>query len=52
MSHQCITPCRISAFASHLRALERSPATIACYLRHVRAFAQWLDGRAVDRIAV
>ena len=52
MSHQCITPCRISAFASHLRALERSPATIACYLRHVRAFARWLDGRAVDRIAV
>lgn len=52
MSHQCITPCRISAFASHLRALGRSPATIACYLRHVRAFAQWLDGRAVDRIAV
>lgn len=52
MSHQCITPCRISAFASHLRALERSPATIACYLRHLRAFAQWLDGRAVDRIAV
>lgn len=52
MSHQCITPCRISAFASHLRALGRSPATIACYLRHVRAFAQWLDGRAVDRTAV
>ena len=52
MSHQCIIPCRIAAFASHLRALERSPATIACYLRHLRAFAQWLDGRAVDRIAV
>ena len=52
MSHQRITPCRISAFASHLRALGRSPATIACYLRHVRAFAQWLDGRAVDRTAV
>ena len=52
MSHQRITPCRIAAFASHLRALERSPATIACYLRHLRAFAQWLDGRAVNRIAV
>ena len=52
MSHQRITPCRIAAFASHLRALERSPATIDCYLRHLRAFAQWLDGRAVSRTAV
>ncbi|MDO4314207.1 MAG: tyrosine-type recombinase/integrase [Oscillospiraceae bacterium] len=44
-----LTAERIDAFAHHLRAEERSSGTIEKYLRDVRAFAAWLDGRAVTR---
>ena len=46
-----ITAEQAAAFADHLRAEERSPGTIENYLRHVRAFAAWLDGTPVSKKA-
>ena len=45
MHHRTITP-------SHLRAEERSPATVESYLRAVRVFAAWLGGAAVHKQAL
>lgn len=42
----------ITGFARNLKREERSPGTIAKYLRDVNAFALWLGDRAVDRQAV
>ena len=42
---------QIIGFANHLRQVERSPGTIENYLRHVRSFAAWLDGRPVTKEA-
>lgn len=39
----------IAAYARFLRQEERAPATIEKYLRDVRSFASWLDGRTVNR---
>ena len=49
MNAQTLTPVRLAAYAAHLRAEERSPGTIENYLRHVRAFAVWADGRPISK---
>ena len=49
MSELTISSERLTAFAAHLRAEERSPGTIENYLRHIRAFAVWLDGSPVTK---
>ena len=36
----------------YLQSEERSPGTIANYLRHLRAFARWLDGAPVEKSSV
>ena len=36
----------------YLQSEERSPGTIANNLRHLRAFAAWLDGEPVDKVSV
>ena len=43
---------QITAFEQHLWEEERSPGTVEKYLRDVRAFACWLDGRAVTKETV
>lgn len=43
---------QISAFASSLVRAERSPATIEKYLRSVRGFFLYLDGRPITKDAV
>lgn len=40
---------QLAAFQQYLRQEERSPGTIEKYLRDVRLFALWLDGRLVTR---
>ena len=52
MDERTITAADIAAFAEHLRRAERSRGTIENYLRHVRAFAHWLDGGNVTKEAV
>lgn len=49
MNNRALTPDRISAYAAHLRAEERAEATVEKYLRDVRAFAVWLEGRPVTK---
>lgn len=49
--HQ-ITEEKVAQFAQMLLKEERSPGTIENYLRHIRAFAQWLNGREVTLEAV
>lgn len=44
-----ITAERLAAFARQLRWDERSEGTVEKYLRDMRQFAAWLDGRAVSR---
>ena len=44
-----LTAAHIAAYSQSLRAQERAPATVEKYLREVRAFAAWLDGRPVTR---
>lgn len=47
-----LTAERIAAYGRYLKQEERTPATLEKYLRDVRAFALWLDGRPVTREAV
>lgn len=42
-----ITEEKVAQFAQMLLKEERSPGTIENYLRHIRAFAQWLNGQEV-----
>lgn len=49
--HQ-ITEEKVAQFAQMLLREERSPGTIENYLRHIRAFAQWLNGQEVTLEAV
>ena len=44
-----ITESLIDRFAQELRQQEKSPSTVAKYLRDVRAFQQFAAGRAVDK---
>ena len=41
----------LADYARHLRTVERSPGTVAKYLRDTGNFAQWLGSRAVSREA-
>lgn len=47
MSKQQLTSQQIQAYAHHLLLEEKSPATMEKYLRDIRAFARWLDGRVI-----
>lgn len=44
-----LTKEQIAAFGAMLSEDERAPGTIGKYLRDVRAFSVWLDGRAVTK---
>lgn len=49
MNKHSLTAERIAAFERYLRGEERAPGTVEKYLRDVRAFAAWLDGRPVTK---
>lgn len=44
-----LTTTDLAAYAAHLKNEERSPATIAKYLRDTAAFARWLGGAIVTK---
>lgn len=48
MNHQ-LAQQQIRAYAHHLHLEEKGPATIEKYLRDVRTFACWLDGRKIRK---
>lgn len=45
-------PHDFQGYIYYLQSEERSPGTIANYLRHLRAFARWLDGAPVEKSSV
>lgn len=49
MKERILTVEQFDAYSCWLRQSERSPATIEKYLRDVRAFAHWLNGRPVTK---
>ena len=49
MSNRKIGARELIGFADHLKSEERSPGTVEKYLRDVRSFAAWLDGREVTK---
>ena len=49
MDEHELCPEQIGGFAAFLNREERAPGTIDKYLRDVRAFAAWLDGRPVTK---
>ena len=49
MSDRWITLHQLKAFVQKLREDERSAGTIENYLRHIRAFAAWVQGRPVTK---
>lgn len=49
MSAYALTCMQIEAFGQHLIAEEHAPATAEKYLRDLRAFFRWLDGRPVTK---
>ena len=49
MKNHSLIPGQITAFERYLRTEERSSGTIEKYLRDVRAFAVWLNGRIVTK---
>ena len=49
MKNHSLIPEPITAFERYLRTEERSSGTIEKYLRDVRAFAVWLNGRIVTK---
>ena len=49
MNQYQVTEKQIAGYSRYLRAEERSAGTVEKYLRDVRAFARWLDGRPVSR---
>ena len=49
MTEQYLTPEQITAYCLWLRREEHAPGTVEKYLRDIRAFAAWLDGRPVTR---
>lgn len=52
MNNSTITEKEILEFENFLRSQERERATIEKYLREVRFFAGWMDGRTVTKEAV
>ena len=49
MKNHQLTQQQIQAYAHHLQMEEKSRATMEKYLRDVRAFARWLNGRAIRK---
>ena len=49
MNERILTAEQFDAYSCWLRQNERSPATIEKYLRDVRAFAHWLNGKPVTK---
>lgn len=49
MITRIITPTQLSAFAAHLRAEEKSAATVEKYLRDTHAFARYAGARPVTK---
>ena len=52
MHTQNTMPQDFQDYTYYLQSEERSPGTIANNLRHLRAFAAWLDGEPVDKVSV
>ena len=52
MAAHILTAEKIAAFACSLKEEERAEATIEKYLRDIRAFALWLEGRPVTKESV
>lgn len=52
MHTQNTMPHDFQGYIYYLQSEERSPGTIANYLRHLRAFARWLDGAPVEKSSV
>lgn len=52
MNKYRITTKHIHAYGQHLLAEERSIGTVKKYLRDIRVFVNWLDGRAVTKSLV
>lgn len=51
MNKKTLSQRDVLAYQRHLLREERAPATVEKYLRDVRAFAVWLDGKSVGRDA-
>ncbi len=51
MKHRTIQAAQIAAFKRHLQLEERVSSTIDKYLRDVRSFTAWLDGRPLGKEA-
>ena len=49
MKNRILTSKQMDAYEKNMRREERSDATVEKYLRNVRAFAVWLDGRPVTQ---
>ena len=49
MSDYLLTADQIAAYGLYLRREEHAPGTIEKYLRDIRTFAAWLDGRPLTR---
>lgn len=49
MNEKKVTPSQINAFAQLLREEEREPATIEKYMRDIRMFVVWAEGRKVSK---
>lgn len=49
MKEQTLTYEQLAAYARYLHAEEHAPGTVEKYLRDVRAFTAWLDGRPVTK---
>ena len=52
MSTYIITANHLSAYGVYLRQEDRSPATVEKYLRNVRDFAVWLNGKVITKEVV
>lgn len=52
MHTQNTMPQDFQDYIYYLQSEERSPGTIANNLRHLRAFARWLDGAPVEKSSV
>lgn len=49
MQKNTISPAELAAYRRRLEELEKSPSTIASYMRAAGGFAGWLSGRELDR---
>lgn len=49
MNEHQVTPEQLQAYSKHLYLGEKSAATVEKYLRDVRAFARWLEGREITK---